>query len=184
MKKILTVIQILLIVLLLFLLHYIIVHEKTHQYHQNHFVYYAPQTNQPTCVVGAFCMYANEALNVKLSPAFLETNFSNYINDESGVSLSNIPLIWDSLFPTNRLISVYDVTDANSGNNKIYFDIPYLWIGKLQQYHACLVYLHSNSVTYKHFIYNPYTKTNYIVTTNYDKFFKDTLILYTIPLSR
>ena len=167
-------------ILVMFLIRYIIISEP--HYHQNHFVYYVPQTDQPTCVVGAFCMYANEAVGVKLSPMFLETNFDDYIDDDSGIALTNMLPIWASLFPTNQLTCVYDATNTNSDDNKIYFDIPYLWIGKLQQYHACLVYLHSNSVTYKHFVYDPSTKTNYMVTTNYDKFFKDTLTLYTIPL--
>jgi hypothetical protein len=178
MKKFLTPAQVLLVVLLVFLVRYIVVNEPC--YHQNHFVYYVSESDQPNCVVGAFCMYAKETLNVKVSPIFLETNSLMRINSSGNVDASEIMPSWNRIFPKNKIKCVYNLYDTNSYNNVLLFDRPYIWVGKLTEYHACLVYLNSNSVTYKHFVYNPYTKTNYMVMTNYPEFFSKTISLYTL----
>ena len=179
MKKFLTPTQVLLVVLLIFLVRYIIISEPLQYSNQDHFVYYVPESDQPNCVVGAFCMYACETLNVRMPPLFLETNSLIHIG-RHGVDLGEIMPSWNRIFPKNKIKCVYDVSDTNSYNNVLLFDKPYIWVGKLTEYHACLVYLNSNSVTYKHFAYNPYTKTNYMVTTNYPEFFSKTLRLYTL----
>ena len=135
---------------------------------------YAVETNQPNCVVGAFCMYANETLNVKLSPNSVQTN--NPLLNKKSVEVLDIQPAWNELFPSNH---IYNVTYEDD----VHIDIPYLWVGYYQTNtaatHACLVYFHTNSVTYKHFLYLPTTHTNYMTTTNYEYFFKHTVRIYT-----
>jgi hypothetical protein len=177
MKKTLTLIQILLVVAVAFLVRYVIISEP--HYHQDHFVYYAPIGNQPNCVVGTFCMYAKEALNKEITPYFLETSPLTQMN-KKGINVTDIEPLWNKVFPTNRLKCVYDLLDTNSYNNVLFYDKPYFWVGKLYEYHACVVYLHTNSVTYKHFAYNENTKTNYIVNAPYSQFFSNTLRLYVV----
>jgi hypothetical protein len=148
-----------------------------------------PENDQPNCVVGAFCMYANEVLKIKISPLFLETNSLTHIINKEGVDMLDIIPLWNKVFPNKKIRCVYDVLNTNTYNNHVDLNTPYIWLGKLKdtslrsdklEGHACLVYLHSNSVTYKHFVYNPYTKTNYIVTADYSQFFSNTISLYTV----
>ena len=184
-KNLLKVFQILLSLLILFLLRFIIISEP--HYHQRHFVYYAPVGDQPNCVVGAFCMYSKEVLHKEITPYFLETNpLTQSKMNQQAVNIVDIEPLWNEVFPTNRFKCVYNVLDTNSYNNMIYYDTPYFWVGKSKVEknrlicHACLVYLHSNSVTYKHFAYNENTKTNYIVNAPYSQFFSNTISLYTV----
>jgi hypothetical protein len=139
------------------------------------FLPYVSETNQPCCVVGAFAMYAKEALNVELSPHFIETNVM--LLSKPTVEILAIVPTWDYMFPSNQLI----IMDTNT---PVYLERPYIWTGKWTDdkdtYHTCLVYFHTNSVTYKHFIYDPDTKTNYMVTTNYEHFLSRTVCLYEI----
>ena len=128
MKTSLKVLQVLLIVMLLFLVRFIIISEP--HYHQNYFIYYAPITNQPSCVVGAFCMYAKEALNKEITPYFLETNpATSQMSNVRGVKIKNIESLWNKVFVTNQLKCVYTHWDTNSYTNKLYYNIPYFWVG-------------------------------------------------------
>ena len=169
---------------LVFLLLYvpILIYHSHNNKKQSAFVYNVAESNQPNCVVGAFCMFAKETLNVELSPQYFERNASNYLSDEM-VSITNIEQFWNGLFPTNKLICIYDLTaglDSHT-NDVINLDQPYLWTGLWGGHgHSCIVYLSSNSVTYKHFVYDPRTKTNYMVKVPYEYFFKNTIQLYTL----
>ena len=147
------------------------------------FLNYAPETNQPNCVVGAFTMYAKETLNVELSPWLIQSN-SPVIDykGNKGMYVEDILPTWNKLFPTNKLERVYSVTDTNGLNVEVSFNRPYVWVGLSEQftnrYHCCLVYLHTNDVTYKHFVYWPVTHTNYMVNRSYEYFFSNTVALY------
>ena len=148
--------------------------------------FYAPQTNQPNCVVGAFCMYAHETLNVQLSPFNIQTNASAL--NKPGVEIWEILPAWNELFPSNHIHEVFHSDGENeviySSTEVILYDHPYLWVGYYNTNHltthACLVYFHTNSVMYKHFVYWPITGTNYMTTTNYTDFFSRTLRVYTL----
>lgn len=143
---------------------------------QNKFHAYVAETNQPCCVVGAFSMYAKETLDAELTPAFIETNV--LLLNRPTVEVAAIVPTWDYLFPSNQLVSI------DFSNDPVQYETPYIWTGKwtddTNTYHTCLVYLHTNGVTYKHFVYDPHTHTNYMVTTNYDHFFTRTIGLYTL----
>ena len=67
-----------------------------HSYNKSEFIYYAPQTNQPNCAVGAFCLLAYERLNKKTSPLFWETNTLTHMNKKE-VNVEDIPKLWNSI---------------------------------------------------------------------------------------
>ena len=149
------------------------------KYDNSIFHYSVPQEHQPNCVVGAFCMYANEMLNVKTSPLYWQTNKLTKL-EGTGVELENIIPAWNRVFINSPLTCIYDSKNSDL-NIHITFKRPYMWIGKYSGgYHACLIYFQSNSVTYKHFIYYPLEHTNYMVTVDYISFFTNTLQIYDI----
>lgn len=148
------------------------------------FTYSVDQEHQPNCVVGAYVMYAKDVLNTELLVKNkIEHDYPVLSNAAVGINYI-IPL-WDSLFPTNHLKCIYNPAKPDSMTNDIVLGKPYIWTGKWNVStnniaHTCLIYFNTNSVTYKHFVYDPNTKTNYMVTTNYDFFFERTLRLYTL----
>ena len=150
----------------------------------NEFVYNVTQTNQPNCVVGAFCMFANERLNVKYSPTFWQTNKLTLLN-QAGVDVLDIAPTWNAIFPSNHLTCIYNTLAPQPLDAVVNYERPYLWIGIYTNAtkvgcHACLIYLHTNSVTFKHFVYNSYTHTKYTYNIDYNQFFKDTIQIYTL----
>lgn len=146
------------------------------------FHYNVPEKHQPNCVVGAFCMYSYEALNIKTSPLYWQTNELTKFNG-NGVVMEDIIPAWNRVFQTNHLKIIYDREHLTEYSNQIFlYNKPYMWIGKHNGgYHACLIYFNTNSVIYKHFIYNQWTNTNYMVMTNYNSFIKDTEQVYDVP---
>ena len=151
----------------------IIVDDRLHPHSK--FIPYTDETNQPCCVVGAFCMYARETLNVELTPKLVEYQVPLLTND--GIEVGLIISSWNRLFSTNPLVSI------DFSNDPIQFEKPYIWSGRWDNtntYHTCLVYFHTNDVTFKHFVYDPNTHTNYMVRTNYEFFFDRILCLHTL----
>lgn len=147
------------------------------------FVTSVSETNQPNCVVGAYIMFANERRHDELLIGWLQKTYPVLSN--SYVKIGAIKKVWDEMYPSNKLICTYDCSNEDSFTNKPAFGKPYLWVGKWgndtnEMYHACLMYFHPDSVTFKHFVYNPKTDYNYFVKTNYQFFFNNTLRLYQI----
>lgn len=151
----------------------------SHSYDNSTFHYNVPEKYQPNCVVGAFCMYSYEALHVKTSPQYWQTNEFTKFN-EIGVDLKKIQPGWNRIFTNAPLKIIYNSDNILDYSNTVFiYNTPYIWIGKFQGgLHACIIYFNTNSITYKHFIYNPWTGTNYMVTTNYMEFFNDTRRIY------
>ena len=150
----------------------------------NGFIYNVPWSNQPNCVVGAFCMFANERLNVKHSPTFWQTNKLTMLN-QHGVNIDDIPKAWNTIFPSNHLNCAYNTLTRQIPNMVVNYEEPYLWIGVFTNgtkvgIHACLIYMHPTSVSFKQFVYNIYTHTNDMYHINYPQFFNDTIQIYSV----
>jgi len=147
------------------------------------FVYCVDATNQPNCVVGAYCMYAKDVLNKQLLIGTLTNSYP--ILGTTEVGMSAVDKIWNDLFPTNNLVCVYNSENDDTFTNGIVLKKPYIWVGRWDdntnttEYHACIVKLYEDSVVFKHFVYNPKTHTNYTVRTNYNFFFERTSRIYT-----
>jgi len=145
------------------------------------FVTSVAQTNQPNCVVGAYIMFAKETLDKELLIGDIKHDYPVFTN--SGVSLGCIKVYWDDMFPSNHLKCVYNNENTNTYNFSPKWGKPYVWTGQWYpntngDYHTCLVYFHPDGVSFKHFVYDPSTRYNYIVRTNYDFFFSRTIRLY------
>ncbi len=140
---------------------------------------YVPETNQPNCVVGAFCMYAKETMNTNLDPWFLQSNTPSL--NHKGVETLEILPAWNKMFPTNKIVDIWNV------DTDVYLNQPYMWVGfwetNVESTHACLIYFHSNEVVYKNFVYWPITHTNYMTTNSWLDFFQHTVALYSIHLN-
>jgi len=147
-------------------------------------VSYVDETNQPNCVVGAYCMYASEMLNINLTPKTLEHDIP--MMKQPAISISSIPVVWNTvLFPSNQIRYVYNVIDTNTYNFEPREGRPYIWTGQWyantnNEYHTCLVYFHRDYVIFKHFVYNPKTMTNYMVRTNLEFFLSRTISVYSL----
>ena len=142
------------------------------------FHYNAPETNQPTCAIGSFVMFAKETINVELTARYLQTNSISHMNGKS-VNADRFVGIWNNMFPTNPIKCIYDLRDLNAyTNDAVKWGKPCIWVGNWSGMHTCLIYFHSNSVTYKHFTYDPNTGTNYTVNATYNDFFERTILIY------
>src|SRR5579862_465855 len=149
------------------------------------FVMWADEAHQPNCVVGAYIMFAKERLNQELFVDKLQATYPTLT--QSTVSFGAVKAIWDDMFPSNKLICELDPSKPDGGvtTNAVVLGKPYLWIGLWQkntnsEAHACLVYFHPDSVSFRHFLYDPKRNYNYCVTTNYDFFFSHTIRLYQV----
>jgi len=148
------------------------------------FVTSVSEKNQPNCILSAYIMFAKERLNQELLIGKLQQQYPVLTNQY--VTFGTIKPYWDDMFPSNKLVTVFDCTKEEYCTNKLEYRKPYLWVGMWEVNtnelvnHACLVYFNSNSVTFKHFVYDPKTRFNYYVRTNYDFFYKRTAFLFQI----
>ena len=118
----------LVILSLIFILITPIVQAESDYYDSAHYQYNAPLTNVPNCVVGAFCMLANDKLNIKTSPNFWRTNeFTKF--DKYSVDMNSIEPGWNKTFKHNPLVCIYKRPLISTTNYfKVKSDYPYLWI--------------------------------------------------------
>jgi hypothetical protein len=123
---------------------------------------YQEQT-QPFCGPATLSMFAAEELNMDI-----EASTWNLTNEP----MTAIKAAWFK--QTGQTLKFV---------GKIKFNQPYVWVGYYNTNpHACLVYFTSTYVVLKHGLYNPWTRTNYMVTWPYEQFFSNTLAVYTTTL--
>ncbi len=136
----------------------------------------APQNAQPNCMAGAFAILSVEVMNTNIPSSVWESHMS--ISNKMVIAMDGIH-VWESQFPSNKFEIVYAYNDTNE--YPVPYDSPLLWIGTVPEgNHAAVAYIGKTNAVIKHFVYNPFTHTNYCETLTYDKFFERTLFIFKV----
>ena len=121
------------------------------------------QSSQPRCAQGTLSILAAELLNKHITP-----NEWSLVSTDETDTVEDVIAAWK--LKTNRRIVQVD---------KVAYGMPYIWVGTFDGgSHMCVAYFSENYVMLKQDVYDPYTRTNYMVNWDYSTFYSNTAAIY------